>query len=206
MSKATSIVRMESFRNRTPRGRASATAARKLAMYIGYGRGRQQEQEQRPLRGLWHDEKGNILRHQEVLTWVVEQAKSQEHTYQFILSAKFASLDEEEYTKALQAGGNLFPTWRLMRHEDASYAHAHVLAFGDKEIRIKDPVFQEWCHQVRMALEQMQDQYLNRQQEQQTEMQPEQHLEMQQEQQMEVRLAEERSLHRGWGMGWGMEM
>lgn len=190
MSKAKSIVRFDSFPNRTRTGRPSATAARKLAMYIGYGRGREQEQLQRPLRGLWHDEKGNILRHQDVLAWVVEQAKSQEHTYQFILSTKFASLDEEEYIKALQAGDRLFPTWRLMRHEDASYAHAHVMAFGDKEIRIKDPVFQEWCQQVREALAQMQDQHLD--------MQWAQHLETQPEQQMEA--AEERSLHRGWGM------
>lgn len=192
MPKATSIVRMESFRNRTPRGRTSATAARKLAMYIGYGRGREQEQEKRPLRGLWHDEKGDILRHQEVMTWVIEQAKTQQHTYQFILSTKYADLNEEEYSKALQAGGNLFPTWRLMRHEDARYAHAHVLAFGDKEIRIKDPIFQEWCRQVREALAQFQDQSLDLQQEQ--------HLEIQQEQQMEALPARERALHRGWGM------
>ncbi len=186
MPKATSIVRMESFRNRTPRGRTSATAARKLAMYIGYGRGREQEQEKRPLRGLWHDEKGDILRHQEVMTWVIEQAKTQQHTYQFILSTKYADLNEEEYSKALQAGGNLFPTWRLMRHEDASYAHAHVLTFGDKEIRIKDPAFQAWCHQVREALAQIQDQYLD----------------MHKEQQMEMVLSEEKSRHhhRSWGM------
>lgn len=198
MSKAKSIVRFDSFPNRTPTGRPSATAARKLAMYIGCGRGRRQEQMQRPLRGLWHDENGNILRHQEVLAWVVEQAKRQQHTYQFILSTKYADLSEEEYTKALQAGDNLFPTWRLMRHEDASYAHAHVLAFGDKEIRIKDPVFQEWCRQVREALAQLQDQHLDMQREQQMGMQWAQHLETQPEQQMEA--AEERSLHRGWGM------
>ncbi len=192
MSKAKSIVRFDSFPNRTRTGRPSATAARKLTMYIGYGRGREQEQMQRPLRGLWHDENGNILRHQEVLAWVVEQAKSQQHTYQFILSTKYMSLDEEDYTKALEAGDTLFPTWRLMRHEDARYAHAHVLAFGDKEIRIKDPVFQEWCQQVRGALAQLQDQCLDRQQEQQ--------MEMQQEQQMEVIPAEERALQRGWGM------
>lgn len=200
MSKAKSIVRFDSFPNRTRTGRPSATAARKLAMYIGYGRGREREQMQRPLRGLWHDENGSILRHQEVLAWVIEQAKNQEHTYQFILSTKYADLSEEEYTEALQAGGSLFPTWRLMRHEDARYAHAHVLAFGDKEIRIKDPVFQEWCRQVREALAQLQDQSLDRQQEQRMEMQPEQHLEIQQEQQMEVLPAKERSLHRGWGM------
>lgn len=132
--------------------------------------------------------------------WVIEQAKNQEHTYQFILSTKDVSLDEEDYTKALQADDNLFPTWRLMRHEDARYAHAHVLAFGDNEIRIKDPVFQEWCRQVREALAQLQDQSLDWQQEQQMEMQPEQHLEIQQEQQMEALPARERSLHRGWGM------
>lgn len=184
MSKATSIVRLESFPNRTPTGRPSATAARKLTMYLGYGRGKEQEQVQRPLRGLWHDEKGNILRHQDVLMWVIEQGKQNEYTYQFILSTKFADLDEDEYTKALQAGGEMFPTWRLLRHEDGGYPHAHVLAFGDKEIRIKDPAFQEWCQKVRGALEQIQDHYLD----------------MHKKQAMEMMLAEEQSRHRGWGM------
>lgn len=51
MSKAKSIVRMESFPNRTSTGRSSATGARKLAMYLGYGLDRQAEQEQRDQRG-----------------------------------------------------------------------------------------------------------------------------------------------------------
>lgn len=172
MSKATTILRMESFRNRTPTGRTSATAARKLTMYLGFGRGREQEQVQRPLRGLWHDETGRILRHQDVLMWAIEQAKSQEYTYQFILSTKYADLDEEEYIQALQAGGKLFPNWRLMRHEDGGYPHAHVLVFSDKEIWIKDPAFQAWCQQVRSILEQLQEQVLNREQQQQLAMEP----------------------------------
>ena len=54
--------------------------------------------------------------------------------------------------------------------------------------------------QVREALAQIQDQYLDMHKEQQMEMQSERHLEVQQEQQMEVLPARERSLHRGWGM------
>lgn len=184
MSRATAIVRLQSFPNRTRTGRASATAARKLAMYIGYGRGREREQVQRPLRGLWHDETGKLLRHQDVLMWVIEQGKLNEHTYQLILSNKYVALDEDEYNTALQAGGELFATWRLMRHEDGGYPHAHVLAFGDKEIRIKDPAFQEWCLRVRGALEQIQNQYLDRHSEQQAEM----------------TLPEEPSHHPSWGM------
>ena len=184
MSKATAIVRLDSFPNRTHTGRSSATAARKLAMYLAHGRGRVQDQAERPIRGLWHDEKGNILRHQEVLSWVVEQGKQNEFTYQFILSTKYAALDEDEYTKALQAGGELLSSWRLMRHEDGGYPHAHVLAFGDKEIRIKDAAFQAWCQQVRTALEHMQTQQLD----------------SVREQQLAQMLSEEQQHQRGWGL------
>jgi len=184
MRKATAIVRMASFPNRTPTGQNRGTAARKLAMYIGYGRGREKEQVKRPLRGLWHNQQGDILRHQDALGWVIEQAKSHAYTYQFILSAKHVDLDEDDYTKALQAGGDLFKTWRLMRHDDSAYPHAHIVAFGDKEIRIKEKEFKEWFQRVRGTLEQIQDQYL----------------EMQKEMRMEITQPDAPSYHQGWGM------
>jgi hypothetical protein len=165
MSKAKTIVRLAFFANRTPTGRRSATAARKLTMYLGYGRGPEHEQQQRPLRGLWHDQDGKMLRHREVLAWVAEQGRQQGYTYELVLSVKYADLDEEEYTQALKAGGELFPAWRLMRHDDSQYSHAHVLAFDDRQILIKDPAFQAWCQRVRHALEQTQTHHLVQSQE-----------------------------------------
>ena len=184
MSKAKAIVRMATFPNRTPTGRPSATAVRKLTMYLGYGRGSEREQVERPLRGLWHDQNGKILRHQEVLTWAIEQGQQKAYTYQFILSAKHTDLDEDDYTKALNAGGDLFPIWRLMRHEDSQYPHAHVLAFDNREILIKAPAFQAWCRQVRDALEQIQDQYL----------------ELSLDHQQSMGQIEEQSRHHDWGL------
>jgi hypothetical protein len=153
-------------------------------MYFGYGRGREQEQVVRPLRGLWHDEKGVILRHLEVMAWVAQQGKQHDFTYQFILSTKYADLDEDDYTQALEAGGRLLSSWRLLRHEDGGYPHAHVLAFGDKDIRIKDPAFQAWCQQVRAALEQIQEHQLQRER----------------EQQLAQTLSEEQQHQHGWGL------
>jgi hypothetical protein len=167
MSKAKSIVRMEYFRNRTPTGRPSATAVRHLTMYLAYGRGRPQEQRERSLRGLWHDQSNTIQYHRDVLSWVEDLAKQNRFTYQFILSAKGQSLYEEQYNDALYSGGDLFSEWRLISHSDSRHAHAHVLAFDDREILINDPQFQSWCQRVREALAAFRDQHLELSQEQQ---------------------------------------
>jgi hypothetical protein len=153
MSKAKSIVRLESFPNRTPTGRASATGARKLAMYLGYGRGRRAEQEQRAQRGQWLDQKGGKLSHQEVIAWVQEQGKENHYTHQFILSVKDFQLTSEAFNRAMSAGGSLFSEWRLISHHDSIYSHAHAIAFGKEEIHLKSETFKEWWQEVRQALE-----------------------------------------------------
>ena len=40
-----------------------------------------------------------------------------------------------------------------MAHSDTSYSHAHVIAFGDKQIRFKSESFRDWWLTVRQAME-----------------------------------------------------
>ncbi len=152
-SKATNIVRMDWLSNRTPTGRRSATKARKLAQYLAFGRGRPQEQMERPQRGKWLDESGQAVPHENVLQWVKEQGMENLYTHQFILSVKDAALAPGAFNRAMSAGGNLFPEWRLIQHEDSRHPHAHALAFGQEEIRIKSEAFRQWWLEVRTALE-----------------------------------------------------
>lgn len=162
MAKAQSVVRLQTHANRTPTGRASATAARKLAQYLAHGRGRPTEQAQRPQRGIWHGEDGRPLTHEQVLQWVAEQGKTYPYTHQLILSVKEAPLEAAAYGRAMQAGGsdgNLFPEWRLIVHQDSRHSHAHLLAFGDEDIRVTGPTFRQWWLAVRQELEQQQQQY-----------------------------------------------
>jgi len=210
--KATTIVRMESFQNLTPTGRRSATGARKLAMYLAYGRGRGMELAGRDMRGQWFSQGIRLVSHQSVLDWVLAQGKQQTFTHQFILSLKEGQPLSEEYCQAMQAGGDLFSNWHLIRHTDAKHSHAHVLAFGQREIRIKDPLFQEWCQKVRYYLEQMQERWLEQQQalSLKEEITRTIHQEIDQElglglsnrlkRQLDKDLDEE--LGRGWGMGY----
>ncbi len=151
--KATNIVRMEWLQNRTPTGKRSATKVRKLAQYLAYGRGRLQEQMERPQRGQWLDQSGRVVSHEEVLKWVKEQGMENLYTRQFILSVKDAALSPEAFNRAMAAGGDLFSEWRLIRHGDTQYPHAHALAFGQEEVRIKSAAFREWWLDVRAALD-----------------------------------------------------
>lgn len=152
-SKATNIVRMDWLRNRTPTGRRSAIKARKLAQYLAFGRGRPQEQLEQPQRGKWLDESGQAVSHEDVLQWVKEQGMENLYTQQFILSVKDAMLTSEAFNRAMSAGGDLFPEWRLIQHGDSRHPHAHALAFGEEEIRIKSETFRQWWLAVRAALE-----------------------------------------------------
>jgi hypothetical protein len=163
MSNPQSVVRLQTHANRTPTGRASATAARKLAHYLAHGRGRPAEQSARPQRGTWYGEDGRPLTHEQVLQWVAERGKTHPYTHQLILSVKEAPLEAAAYGQAMQAGGpdgNLFPEWRLIVHQDSRHSHAHVLAFGDEEIRVTGPTFRQWWLTVRQELEQQQQPYL----------------------------------------------
>lgn len=196
MSKAKSIVRMESFPNRTPTGRSSATGARKLAMYLGYGRGRRAEQEQRAQRGQWLDPKGGKPSHQEVIAWVQQQGKENQYTHQFILSVKDFQLTPEAFNRAMAAGGSLFSEWRLISHHDSNYSHAHAIAFGKEEIHLKSETFKEWWQEVRQALEY--ERLLG--QEQQSQLQQGQ----EQTQQAAEELSDKQELKEG--RGWGLEM
>ncbi|MFQ5419427.1 MAG: hypothetical protein ACE5EY_03585 [Anaerolineae bacterium] len=165
--KTTNIVRMDWLRNRTPTGKRSATKARKLAQYLAFGRGRPQEQMERPQRGQWLDESGRPCTHQEVLDWVIQQGKENQFTHQFILSVKDTPLTSESFNRAMAAGGDLFPKWRLIQHTDTRYPHAHALAFGQKEVRIKSEAFREWWLGVRAALERERQTHLAQQQQSQ---------------------------------------
>lgn len=152
MSNPNSIVRLQFHRNRTPTGRPSATAARKLAHYLAYGRGRPAEQAQRPQRGIWFTETGQTHSHEEVLAWVAAQGKSHGYTYQLLLSVKEADLTAADYLPAMTAGGELFSAWRLITHRDTDHSHAHVLAFGDAEIRVMGRPFRDWWQAARQDL------------------------------------------------------
>ena len=160
-----SIVRLQSHENRTPTGRTSATATRKLVNYLAFGRGRPAHQVQRPQRGVWHDQANKERSHDDVLAWVQAQGKEEElrFTHQLILSVKEARLDVPEYNDALAAGGGcFFAAWLLMTHADSDYTHAHVIAFSDEEIHIQSPRFREWWLTVRQALDEQQQAHLAR--------------------------------------------
>ena len=167
MSNAQSVVRLQTHANRTPTGRASATAVRKLAHYLAHGRGRPAEQSARPQRGIWYSEDGRPLTHEQVLQWVAEQGKTHPYTHQLILSVKEAQLEAAAYGQAMQAGGHLFSEWRLIVHRDTRHSHAHVLAFGDDDIRVTGPTFRQWWLDVRQELEHSQQVYLAAQQREQ---------------------------------------
>lgn len=163
MPEFNSIVRLRSHENRTPTGRASATATRKLVNYLAYGRGRPAHQAQRSPRGVWHDQANKKQSHEDVLAWVQKQGKAQRFTHQLILSVKEAQLDVAAYNDALAAGDErFFDIWRLMTHADSAYPHAHVVAFGDEEIHIKSLRFREWWLTVRQELDARQQAYLAR--------------------------------------------
>ncbi|MBK8904437.1 MAG: hypothetical protein IPM53_24880 [Anaerolineaceae bacterium] len=147
------VVRHQSHENRTKTGRVSATVTRKIANYLAYGRGRPAQQQQREPRGTWLDQKSQARTHDEVIAWVEQEGKAQRYTHQLILSVKDEWLTPEAYNQALAAGGSLFSAWRLMAHTDTSYSHAHVIAFGDKQIRFKSESFRDWWLTVRQALE-----------------------------------------------------
>lgn len=147
------ILRLQSHENRTKTGRVSATVTRKIANYLAYGRGRPAQQQQREPRGTWLDQDSQTRTHDEVIAWVQNEGKAQRYTHQLILSVKDEWLTPEAYNRALAAGGSFFPAWRLMAHTDTSYSHAHVIAFGDKQIRFKSESFRDWWLTVRQALE-----------------------------------------------------
>jgi hypothetical protein len=157
-----SIVRLKSHPNRTPTGRASATATRKLVNYLAFGRGRPAHQARRPQRGIWYDHRNRPISHQEMLAWVSAEGKRQAYTHQLILSVSEAQLTAQEYNQALNAGGGLFDQWRQLVHTDSAYSHAHVVAFSDEEIRVKSPLFRDWWLAVRQALDQQQQVHLTR--------------------------------------------
>ncbi len=218
-SKTNNIVRMDWLRNRTPAGKRSATKARKLAQYLAFGRGRLAEQLERPQRGQWLDQSGQLISHEDVLNWVMQQGKENLFTRQFILSVKDATLTPEAFNRAMAAGGDLFHEWRLIQHEDSRYPHAHALAFGQKEVRIKSSQFHAWWLAVRAALEQERQAQIEQQH------QLAQGLQQQAEREITHQLAEEstavsdkqqqlstevgelndsleKSQQRGWGLGW----
>ncbi|MCI0579954.1 MAG: hypothetical protein L0332_24095 [Chloroflexi bacterium] len=160
MTEATTIVRIEVIRNKTPTGRPSATVARKLAQSFAFGPDPQPPPASTAQRGVWYGESGETFTHETVLEWVTREAKAKAFTYQFILSVKYVHLSPEEYCQAIRASGDLFPVWRLVAHQDTTYSHAHALAFGDKEIHIKSASFREWWQKVRAELERLQGLYL----------------------------------------------
>ncbi len=151
-----SVVRLQSHANRTPKGRRSVTAARKLVAYLAYGRGRPAQQAQQPQRGNWYDQTGQQIAHEEVLAWVRAQGSIQEFTHQLILSVKETPLQSQEYNAALAAGEPFLHAWRLVTHADSPYPHAHAVSFGDEEMRIRSDRFQEWWLTVRLALDRQQ--------------------------------------------------
>lgn len=163
MNKLNSIVRLQSHENRTPTGRQSATATRKLVNYLSYGRGRPAVQAQREPRGQWLDQAGRVLTHEQVLAWVVDEGKGQRFTHQFILSVKYAQLAESAYGQVLSLDNPYFQEWRLLVHHDTRYPHAHVVTFGESEILIKSPQFQAWALAVRQELEREQQAVLEQQ-------------------------------------------
>jgi hypothetical protein len=198
MRKTTTFVRIASFANRTKTGRPSATAAGKLAHYCALGREKQHQLEPR---GTWYSEKGQQVSHEEVMAWVQQQGKQLAYTHQFVLSARDVQLSAADYCRAMQAGGQLFSEWRLIAHDDTRHSHAHALAFGPAEIRVKGQEFQEWWHKVHVELEATQSRQLAHQQSEQLEMQLRQEIARRQELQMQQEQAE-----KGHYLGYELEM
>lgn len=101
----------------------------------------------------WMNPVGSFLTPRCSNGWL-SRGKENLFTRQFVLSVKDAALTPEAFNRAMGAGGDLFHEWRLIQHEDSRYPHAHALAFGQEEVRIKSEVFRQWWLEVRAALEQ----------------------------------------------------
>jgi len=142
--------------NRTAGGRRSSTAARRAARYLAFGeqqRARQAEGEGvEATRGVWYGPDGERRSHKEVMGWLRKEALQHRYTFEAILSAPQGEPTAQEFSKALQHGGEV-ASWRLMVHEDTTYRHAHVLFFGEK--RLDREAFLKWQQRVREALLQM---------------------------------------------------
>jgi len=142
------FVRLTYSRNRTPRGKRTATPARRAARYFAFGHGREAAHggEQR---GRWFGPDGRTHDHEAVLAWIAAQARQHVYTFQALLSVPDGRLQAEDFTRAMQEGKTI-DDWRLLSHDDTAYSHAHVLFFRNS--RLDKASFAGWQERVRREL------------------------------------------------------
>lgn len=142
------FVRLTYSRNRTPRGKRTATPARRAARYFAFGHGREAARgaEQR---GRWVGPDGRTHDHEAVLAWIAAQAREHVYTFQALLSVPEGRLRAEDFTRAMQEGKTI-DDWRLLSHDDTAYSHAHVLFFRNS--RLDKESFAGWQERVRREL------------------------------------------------------
>ncbi len=141
------VVRLNHSRNRTPTGKRTVTLARKAAVYFAFGQ--QPKQTEGKQRGEWLGPGNEKHKHEEVLAWARRQARQHEHTFQALLSVPQARLSGGDYTRALEAAGQI-EAWRMVVHNDTNYSHAHVLFFRNQ--RLPRVQFDRWQAKVQREL------------------------------------------------------
>jgi hypothetical protein len=148
------IVRLSFAPNRTPVARRrSATRARHTANYFAFGRQLEGEQ-----RGVWYGPEATPFTHDQVMTWVKEQAMQHELTFQAVLSIPEGQLSAEDYCRAMAAGGDVVD-WRLVCHDDTAHSHAHVLFFRDEQFEKSS--YLEWHGRVSQSMAAMHSLVMN---------------------------------------------
>lgn len=146
-----SFVNVRYYTNETKKGNASTAEVRRGVYYYGYGI-REENPEQLP-RGEWYSPHG-WEKHGDVINWATGNARQHKYTYTILLSVKDGRMLDDDFTRAMQAGG-VFADWRLITHTDTDHDHAHVITFRDETLSREQ--FDEWRGQVGDYLQQAEE-------------------------------------------------
>lgn len=145
MSKqAPAITNLKYYKNETKKGNATATSAKKSLHYYTYGREEEIE------RGEWHEPSGRAVSGDEMQQWIEENATANKYTYTAVLSLRDGEMEVEDFLKAMNKQEQ-FTDYRLIRHQDTTHDHAHVMAFRPKTLTKAE--FNEWRRTVGRELE-----------------------------------------------------
>ncbi len=152
--KRAKFVHVRYYKNRTKKGKATASPVKRGIFYYSYG-----TKEMNPnlqSRGHWFSVFGEE-RYVDVAGWAARKALQHKYTYTMVLSLRDGPMQPGDFTDAMQQAG-LFEDWRLIPHYDTAHDHAHVVAFRDKTLSRKE--FDTWRNQVAASLLEAEEQRL----------------------------------------------
>ena len=160
------IVRGERIANKSVKGKPSYAQMKGLMNYLAFGRYEDHFDRDAKQRGLWLDQNGQTVSHEESLHWAKEKVHQHgyEFTYQLLLSTRYGGLAADDFNHVLQQGSKLSGVreWRTMVHEDTGNQHAHVLLL--RREKLSNALYKEWQQRMQADLEQLQaERYRERQ-------------------------------------------